>query len=279
MDGIVMFLLPALAACLVLTGIHVYLGLHVLARGVIFVDIALAQVAALGAAVAVLLGHEPGTVSAWFVSLGFTFGGAVLFTLARGLGERVPTEAIIGIVYAVASGMAVIIADRLPHGAEEIRRILVGNLLTVTWPHIAATAAIYAVIGAVHYVWRDRFLQVSFDPEAAAAAGVNVPLWDFLFYATFGTVITSSVSMGGILVVFCYLVMPAAIVVLFARGIRARLLLGWAVGFVGSVLGLYASFTLDLPTGAAVVTTFGALLVVAAVIYGLLAWRPSWPRA
>lgn len=259
-------LIPALIACLVLAGIHVYLGIHVLSRGVIFVDLALAQVAALGATAAVLWGAPPGSAQAYFISLGFTLCGAMLFTLARGLADRVPVEAIIGIVYAVASAVAVILADRLPHGADEIREILVGDLLAVTWPQIAKTVAIYLSVGAFHLIFRKRFFAVTLDPEQAAKDGVSVPLWDFLFYLSFGVVITSSVAIGGVLIVFSLLVIPAVIVSLFANRIGTRLLAGWGVGFLGSVLGIVASYELDMPTGAAVVATFGTLLVVGVTV-------------
>ncbi|MDP2314772.1 MAG: iron chelate uptake ABC transporter family permease subunit [Pseudomonadota bacterium] len=270
LSDIILLMLPALVACLVLTGIHVYLGVHVLARGVIFVDLALAQVAALGATFALMLGSEPDSAQAYFVSLGFTMVGAALFTYARRLSDRVPVEAIIGIVYAVASASAIILADRLPHGAEEIREILVGNLLAVTWPHIAKTVGIYAVVGIVHYVFRRQFFLVSMDPKRAEAEGLNIARWDLLFYLSFGFVITSSVAIGGVLIVFSYLVIPAVIVALFARSTTTRLLAGWGVGFVGSFLGMVASFQLDLPTGAAVVATFGVMLVLAIIVSQLL---------
>jgi zinc/manganese transport system permease protein len=265
-----MFLMPAFAACLVLTGIHVYLGIHVLARGVIFVDLALAQVAALGATVGILAGIEPGTVSSYLVSLGFTFAGAILFTLARSQQARVPVEAFIGIVYAVCSAAAVIVADRLPHGADEIREILVGNLLSVSWEHIAATIGIYAAVGLLHFVFRKQFLLVSQDPAAAAASGMSIARWDLLFYLSFGAVITSSVAMGGVLIVFSYLVIPVVIVSLFARSTVRRLAAGWIMGFIGSVLGIYASYSYDMPTGAAVVATFGVLLVIALIVRTLI---------
>lgn len=270
MSDIIMLLLPAFVACLVLTGIHVYLGIHVLARGVIFVDLALAQVAALGATVAILMGIEPGSVASYFVSLGFTFVGAFLFTLARSQQERVPVEAFIGIVYAVAAAIVVIVADRLPHGADEIREMLVGNLLSVSWEHIAATIGIYATVGILHFVFRRQFLMVSQDPKAAVAAGLNIAQWDLLFYLSFGAVITSSVAMGGLLIVFCYLVIPVVIVSLFTRNTLTRLLAGWGTGFMGSVLGIYSSFQFDMPTGASVVATFGLLLAVALVIRRLI---------
>lgn len=270
MSDILMFLLPAFTACLVLTGIHVYLGIHVLARGVIFVDLALAQVAALGATVGILMGVEPGTVTSYLISLGFTFAGAVLFTAARTQQARVPVEAFIGIVYAVCSAASIIVADRLPHGADEIREILVGNLLSVSWEHIAATLGIYVGVGVLHFVFRRQFLLLSQDPAAAASSGMRIAWWDLLFYLSFGAVITSSVAMGGVLIVFSYLVIPVVIVSLFARSTGRRLLAGWAMGFVGSVLGIFGSYQYDMPTGAAVVATFGALLVLALIVRALI---------
>lgn len=263
MSAILMLLLPALVACFVLTGIHVYLGVHVLSRGVIFVDLALAQVAALGATVGLLFGLEAGSTASYFTSLAFTIVGALLFTFARRLSDRVPVEAFIGIVYAVASASAIILADRLPHGADEIREILVGDLLAVTWPHIFKTIGIYTAVGLVHVVFRRQFFLVSTNTEEAERQGLSIAKWDLLFYLSFGFVITSSVAIGGVLIVFSILVIPAVIVALFTRGLVSRLLWGWGVGMLGSVLGLYASYSLDLPTGAAVVATFGALLVLA----------------
>lgn len=274
MPPILELMLPALVACLVLTGIHVYLGVHVLTRGVIFVDLALAQVAALGATFAMLLGVEPETTTAYLVSLGFTTIGALLFTFARRLADRVPTEAFIGIAYALASAISIILADRLPHGAEAIREILVGNLLAVTWEHIAKTTAIYAAVGALHWVFRKQFFLLSQDPEAAAASGMSIAGWDLLFYLSFGVVITSSVAIGGVLIVFSYLVIPAVIVALFAKGVTGRLIGGWMVGFLGSVFGLVGSFYMDLPTGAAVVATFGVMLVLG-ILVSVIQRRPG----
>ena len=158
---------PSLA-CLVLTGIHAYLGLHVVERGVIFVDLSLAQVASLGATVALLAGldlHGPG---AYFFSLGFTLFGAALFALTRTRTGRIPQEAVIGIVYAVSAAAAIVIMDRLPEGAEHIKHILVGNLLAVSPREVGKMAALYSGIGLLHWFWRKPFLEISTDPEAAS---------------------------------------------------------------------------------------------------------------
>lgn len=265
MSEIALFFLPAFIACVVLLGIHVYLGIHVITRGVIFVDLALAQIAALGATCALFFEFEPGSIQSYFVSLGFTFVGAILFTLARSQSRRVPVEAFIGIVYAVASAAAIIIANKGPHGADEIQQILVGTLLVVTPERIEVTAAVYAVIAAIHYAFREQFLRLSFDPEGAERSGMSIAWWDLAFYMTFGVVISLSVTIGGVLLVFTFLVVPTVIVALFTQGVGRRLLAGWGVGLIGSVLGLYASYAFDAPTGAAVVATFGALLIVALV--------------
>lgn len=254
------------AACLVLTGIHCYLGLHVVQRGVIFVDLSLAQIAALGSAVALLMGHELMSLEAYHYSLVFTIIGAAIFAFWRFSDERIPQEALIGIVYAVASAAAVLVLDRSPHGHEEIKSMLVGSILWVSWDQVLKTALVYGVIGAIHFIFRRQFFAISADHEAAKRQGMKVWFWDFLFYVTFGIVVTSSVRMAGVLLVFSFLIVPSVISMLFQRSTMGRLVLGWIIGFVVSAAGLWASLTWDLPTGAAVVTTFGAALVLAGLV-------------
>jgi zinc/manganese transport system permease protein len=259
-----------LAACVVLVGIHVYLGMHVIQRKVIFVDLALAQIAALGATMGFLLGFSPHGTGSFFFSLAFSFGGAAIFALTRMRHERVPQEAIIGIVYAVALATAILVADRAPEGAEHIKDTLVGNILWVRWPTIGSTALIYALIGAIHVVFRKRFLQISFHPEQAYAEKRWVRLWDFLFYVTFAFVITSAVAIAGVLLVFSYLVIPAVVATLFARKVVVRLAIGWSVGIVACFIGLVASYRFDLPSGPTVVASLGLSLVLAAAVYQLM---------
>jgi zinc/manganese transport system permease protein len=252
-------------ACLVLTAIHVYLGLHVLARGVIFVDLALAQVAALGVTLAFLAGHPIQSEAAYWYALAFTLGGAALFAISRTRRAPVPQEAIIGIVYAVSAAAAVLIVDQAPQGSEHIKQLLVGSILTVTPREVATLAVLYGAIGLLHWAIRRPLLAISFD--AAGAAGRAVRAWDFVFYASFGVVVTSSVRIAGVLLVFAYLVVPATAAALLARSVRGRLALGWAAGVLVSAGALAASWAWDLPTGATVVVAFGALL--AAVALGL----------
>lgn len=266
-------ILPGFLACLLLTGFLAYLGLHVLARGVIFVDIALAQIAALGGAVASYFGVEPHSTEAWLWSLAFTFAGAALFASTRGLRRRVPQEAFIGITYAVAAAGALLVAHSLPHGDEEIKEILVGSLLTVTLREVGITALIFLALAALHLVFRRRFLELSFESEHAAQEGLRPMLWDLLFYASFGVVITSSVQMAGVLLVFSFLIVPAVFSALFFERLLARLTLAWALGALVSALGLWGSFRFDLPSGAAVVVSFGAALLFGLLLRGLVTQR------
>jgi zinc/manganese transport system permease protein len=259
--------LPPLVACLVIVAIHSYLGLHVIAREVIFVDLSLAQMAALGSAVAILAGSQPDSATAMTYALGFTTLGAALFALTR-TEERgaVPQEAIIGIVYVVASAAAILVADRTPRGGEAIKDILVGSLLWVDWPAIGRLAGIYAVIGIFHWLLRRRFLTISFEPETALARGWSIRWWDFLFYLSFGIVITFSVPIAGVLLVFSFLVVPAAVAFQFTRRQGTLAAISWLAGTLASAMGLWLSFRYDLPTGPVIVCMFGVVLLGA---YGL----------
>src|SRR5881396_2799953 len=267
------FLAAPFAASLILTGIHAYLGVHVVERGVIFVDLSLAQIAALGGAVALLLPftsadpHGPGV---YWVSLGFTFIGAAVFSTIRSRRARIPQEAIIGIAYAVASAASILAMSKATSESEHLKDMLVGNILAVSWTEVLRTALLYGVIGAFHYVFRRNFLAISMDPKGAEARGVSIRLWDFLFYASFGFVVTSSVSIAGVLLVFCYLVVPSVGAMLFADHIGKRLAIGWTMGTLVSALGVYFSVALDLPTGATIVCTFGAVLIAMFFVHLIL---------
>jgi zinc/manganese transport system permease protein len=268
------FLWVPFLACLVLTGVHVYLGLHVLARGIIFVDLALAQVAALGITVALLAGHAIQSEAAYWYALAFTLVGSIVFALSRTYRAPIPQEAIIGIVYAVSAAVAVLIVDRAPQGSEHIKQLLVGSILTVTVREVVVLAFLYGIVGALHWAFRRPLLQISFNPAEAADRGRWVRWWDFLFYASFGFVVTSSVQIAGVLLVFSYLIVPAAVAALLTQSIIKRLALGWTVGFIVSIVGLFASAAFDLPTGATVVTTFGVLMAGVAVWLGLCSVIP-----
>ena len=273
MSDAIIFLGPAIAMCLVIASIHVWLGMHVLAREIIFVDLSLAQLAALGATVAAVASEqeEPG----WIAHGGafvFTVLGATLFAFTRHVRRHVSQEAIVGITYAVASAAMVLVLSRSPHGAEHIKDILVGSLLVVDWSQVGFTALAYLGLGAVQVALRRRFVRISWFPDEAEKEMKHVELWDLAFYLLFGIVITISVQVAGILLVFSYLIVPAVITKLFLDGLVARLLAGWAVALLASIAGIAASWVWDLPTGAAIVVAFGLALAFTA------AARP-WHRA
>lgn len=258
-------LLPAFVASLILTGIHAYLGVHVVERGVIFVDLSLAQIAALGTTVAYLFGHDLHSLPAWFFSLGFTFLGAAVFAYTRPHhGTRIPQEAVIGIAYAVAAAVAILVMSKATAETEHLKEMLVGNILSVTWVELGKTAALYALVGLFHYLFRERFLLISMDEREAERRGWNVRFWDLLFYISFGFVVTSSVAIAGVLLVFCFLIVPSVTAMLFAERLGPRLAIGWTMGAAVSAGGVALSFLLDLPTGATIVATFGAALLVIA---------------
>ena len=252
--------------CLVLTGIHAYLGLHVIAREVIFVDIALAQIAALGATAAFLWGYDLDTWASYVFGLVFTVAGATVFALTRSRERRVSQEAVIGVVYAVSAAAAVLVADRTPHGAEHLRSMLVGSILAVQGSEVVKVACLYAMIGLFHWLCRRPFLLISTNPDKAYEDGWSVRGWDFLFYASFGVVVTSSVRIAGVLLVFSYLIVPTLAANLLGGSVGRRLAVAWVFGTFVSVVAMAASAILDFPTGATVVCAFGFILLILAVV-------------
>jgi zinc/manganese transport system permease protein len=271
--GMLQFLLAPFAASLILTGMHAYLGVHVVERGVIFVDLSLAQIAAFGATIAILMpisGGDPHAPIVYWISLAFTFLGAFVFSTIRSRRARIPQEAIIGICYAVASAAAILAMSKATSESEHLKDMLVGNILAVSWPEVGHTALLYGGIGLFHFVFRHKFLAISMDPQRAEADGISIKLWDFLFYASFGFVVTSSVSIAGVLLVFCYLIVPSVAAMLYADSIGKRLAIGWTMGTVVSAAGVYLSLMLDLPTGATIVCTFGFVLICMAAVRPLI---------
>lgn len=270
MTEMLAFMAAPFAACLVLVGIHAYFGIHVIERRVLFVDLAVAQFAALGAVVGFANGHHPGELGSTLYSMGFATLAAVLFAVTRMRHEKLPQEAIIGITFVVASAAGILVADRAPEGAEHIKETLAGSLLWVTWPTVIKDLIIYSAVGLFHWLVRKRMLLITTDPEEAYRRGWWVRWWDFLFYLSFGIIITFSVEIGGILMVFSYLVIPACIAILLAQRMAVRLILGWVIGWLGSALGLVASYQWDFPTGPAIVVVLGLMLAVTWIVDLLL---------
>ena len=253
------------AACVVIVITLGWFGLHVLERGVIFVDLALAQVAALGTTYAVYLGHEPDGLTAFALALTFTFIGAAAFSAARIYEERVPQEAIIGIAYAVsaAAGILMIHFADDPHGGEKLEHLLVGNIVWVQVADIALLAGVCGAVGVLHAVFHRRFLAISYRTAPVA----HVALWDLLFYMSFGVALTAIVSVSGVLLVFSYLVIPAVIARLLVQGVLPRLLVAWAVGLAVSVAGVAVTYA--HPTGPVIVVFFGVALTLVLVYWAI----------
>jgi zinc/manganese transport system permease protein len=264
------FLGPALVMCLIIASIHVYLGMHILEREIIFVDLSLAQLAALGALATAFLGYAEGHAEEGIVphlgAFGFTILGAAIFTVTGRARRYVSQEAVVGIVYAVASALMILVLSRAPHGAERIKDTLVGALLVTTWEQVGKAAAVYAVLGIVHVFFARQFIRISWARDEAEKTMSRVGWWDFGFYVLFGVVITISVQIAGVLLVFSYLIVPAVITKLFSKRMLVRLFTGWIVALAASIAGLWASWTWDFPTGATVVAAFGVLLLLAACV-------------
>src|SRR6266853_1840405 len=264
------FLVWPFVASLILSGVHASFAVLGVVRGVIFVDLALAQIAALGATIAILIGMDPHGQGAYWLSLAFTFIGAAIFAFARTRRGHIPQEAFIGIAYAVASAAAILAMSKATGETEHLKDMLVGNILAVSRPEVIKTAVLYSVIGLFHFIFRKKFLLISMNHDKAEQSGLNVRLWDFAFYASFGFVVTSSVAIAGVLLVFCYLIVPSVGAMLFAERIGRRLAIGWTMGTLVSALGVYLSVQLDTPTGATIVVTFGGVLIVMFLLHLVL---------
>jgi zinc/manganese transport system permease protein len=264
-------MIPPITAALLILAIHAYLGLHVIAREVIFVDLAFAQIAAMGATAALLLGFDHGTPQSLVFSLIFTLIGALVFSLTRMEKSAVPQEAIIGITFVVASAAVILLAGFTAEGTEHLQETMTGTLIWVDWRTIGTLAVVYAIMGLFHFALRRQFLFVSFEPELAT----RVRFWDFLFYASFGLVISFSVEIAGVLMVFSTLVIPAVIAFFFTNRLGVALVLAWLSGAVAIVGGIGASFMWDVATGPLLVCSFGIVLVLAAILRTVLRIRPE----
>jgi zinc/manganese transport system permease protein len=255
-----------IVACVLLPWLLVYLGLHVVQRGIIFIDIAMAQMASLGICVALLFRIDLQSPATFAIALGFTLVGAAIFSVTGKRTSQVPQEAVIGIAYVVAAAAAVLLLSRAAEGDEQIKQMLVGNILLVTPLEVWKCFGLFAIVGILHFVLRRNFLLVSYDRDGAYEKGLRVRWWDFLFYAAFGLVVTSFVRIAGVLLVFSYLIVPAVCGINLAGSLGRRLLIGWLIALIGGVGGLFFSFWWDLPSGAAIVCTFGALLIIVSLI-------------
>jgi len=264
-DMMEILLLPLLA-CVLMTVILGFLGIHVLKREVVFIDISLAQIAALGAITAHLaLGAGHDSVLSHGCALGATFLAAAFFAYARRTVMDIPLEAIIGVTYAIAAGATLFAAGVATGGHVHIQGLLAGSILWTTWGQILSAMVAFALVGACFFLCRSPFNAISEDYENARAKGIRVVLWDFLFYALFGVVITLSVRMAGVVVVFAFLIIPATASALFSTREFPRLIMAWGIGIAASVMGLLSAYRWDYSVGPSVAAFLGLLLILAAL--------------
>lgn len=254
-----------LLASLILPWLLIYLGLHIIERQVIFVDLALAQMAALGSCVGTLAGYDEHDFPNFLFSMAFTIVGAALLTLTRTRRRHVPQEALIGIVYVVTAAACILVLNFTAEGREALQRSLVGELLVVPPHEIFKTFGLYLIIGSVHYIFRKKFLTITFEPEKAAERRISQKWWDFLFYVLFGMVITSFVHIGGVLLVFSYLIIPGVCAGFLVSSLKARLILGWMLATLASAISISACAPMDLPVGPAIVCGLGITLILCAI--------------
>ena len=256
-------LAPALVACLLLASILCYFGVHVLLREVIFVDIALAQLAALGATVGHVASAHADSAATYLYSFGFTLAGAAIFAFVDLKRRRVPQEAVIGIIYGVSAALVLLVLSKSALDRDEVESMLTGRLLFAEWGEIGLMVVLFGAVALLHVLVRHRFLEISEQSRTLSSKNPRQTLLDFVFYASFGVVVTSSVQLAGVLVVFGLLIVPASCAAIFFASIGLRLLAGWLIGSVGSAVGIAASALWDLPTGAAVVAALGAAFALA----------------
>ncbi len=278
MGEIIAFLFPPFVATLAIVAIHVYLGIHVIEREIIFVDLALAQIAALGTIVSFAIepGGPVGHIYTW--SILFVIIGSAIFSVTRARKQKIPQEAIIGIAYVIATAASILVADQTAGGAEHIKETLMGAILWVNWGTIVPLTVLYLVVGGLHWVLRGRFMALTGEYRTGVFSKAD--RWmDFLFYLTFGLVIVFSVKVAGVLLVFSFLVVPTAISALFATSWKTRLLIGWGVGIVVTMLGLLLSWMIDIPCGPIIVILLGLFLVLAGAVRKFILKPPAPPAA
>ena len=272
MSSVVEILGLPFLACLTILAIMGYLGIHVLMREVIFIDIALAQIAAVGAVVAhVAFGAHGDSILAYACAFGCTLVAAAFYSIVRRRVEQIPLEAIIGVTYAIAMAATLFLAGVAPGGHLHVQQILAGSILWAKWTDVAWCAVAFSGVGLCFYLFRIPLTKISEDYERARTEGLRVVLWDFIFYALLGVVITLAVRIAGVVVVFAFLIIPATISALFTPRLGTRLVIAWACGGLASLIGLLFSYYLDFSVGPAVALFLGLLLVLAATTGALRA--------
>lgn len=264
------FLSAPLAICLILVGVLSYLGNHILSRGIIFIDIAVAQIAALGTMIGILCGLPDGSFFVSLFSLVFTLGILTLFALSKFEFREISQEVIIGIIYGISLAMAMLLVDITPGGSNFIQETLTGRILWVTWHDVTVTFVLFFFIALIHIFLIKKFVLIS-EGQLENFSKKQIRLYDLLFYVSFGFVVVKAVEIGGIFLVFMYLIAPASIATLLSSNWRNRILIGWFVGFLASVIGIYISYDFNFPNGPTIVCVLGLFLVSAILFQKIFA--------
>lgn len=262
------FMMPAITACLLLAGIHTYFGYHIVKREVIFVDLAISQIAALGASVCLLSGWgEEMQIRTFAIGLLFTFAGALLFAFLRKCQNVVPMEAFIGIVYAGAMAASLLVLEKSATGTEHVKEMLVGTILTVSWHDVLQLGGIIASVAVLHAVFYRKFFIISENPQKAVGMRMKLWIWDTLFYATFGVVVTSSVKIAGVLLIFSLLTIPAVTAAIIAGKNYNRLIIGWVFGIGACLAGLEVSLRIDSAAGPSIIASMISMMLILSIVF------------
>ncbi len=262
----ILFLSAPIAGCVVMAGILSYFGNHILTRGIIFIDIALAQIVALGTMVGLLMGFTEDTMTIELVSLLFTLLIISVFALTKFEKQVVPQEAIIGIIYGLGLGLAMLLAEKIPGGSNFISKTITGNILWVTWDKVFSCFILFLAIAIIHFFFRKPFIKISESKENLPFSIKRIRLYELLFYITFSLVVVRSVPIGGIFLVFTLLIAPTAIATLFTSSWKQRFIWSWIIGILGSIAGVFISYHMNISNGPAIVCLLGIMVFVLALV-------------
>ncbi|MCP4723991.1 MAG: metal ABC transporter permease [bacterium] len=260
------FLAAPIAGCIVMAGILSYFGNHILTRGLIFIDIALAQIAALGTMIGLLMGFTEDTISVEMVSLLFTMIIITIFALTKFEKQVIPQEAIIGIIYGLGLGLAWLIAEKIPGGSNFLTKTITGNILWITWGKVLAFFILFLLIAFIHYFFRKPFIRISESRKNLPYSIKKVRIYELIFYLTFSIVVVRTVPVGGIFLVFTLLIAPTAIATLFTQKWINRFIWSWIIGIAGSLAGVFVSYNMNISNGPAIVCLLGIMVFVMSLI-------------
>ena len=262
----ILFLAAPITVSILLAGMLSYFGNHILTRGIIFIDIALAQIAALGTMIGLLVGFADGSAAVQIISLIFTLAIISIFALTKFEKQIIPQEAIIGIIYGLGLGIAMLLAEKIPGGSNYITKTITGNILWVTWGDVISVAILFIIVAILHLFLRKQFIKISESKENLPFSIQKVRIYELIFYITFGIVVVKAVPIGGIFMIFVLLIAPTAMATLFTQKWLNRFIWSWIIGIIGSFIGIYISYQLNISNGPAIVCLLGISVFVLAFV-------------